>query len=130
MHKIDYKAAHENLLVKISQLKTERYRLNERVTNLNKSLNLSTDTSCRVNFHQIRGDDEQTKSSAAEKFKCKACLLGFSSKGQIDRHRKTKEHKFHEGQMQQMRLQQKAEEQKQSDYNRHAFLMESLRVVK
>ena len=71
--------------------------MNVRVKNLSQSLKMmDKKASMYVNFHQVRGDDEQTKSSAAEKFKCKACLLGFTSKGQIDRHRKTKEHKFHE----------------------------------
>lgn len=69
-------------MVKLSQLKTERYRMSVRVKNLTRSLKLGPNSSPpqMANYSQMRGDDQQTKSSAAEKFKCKACLLGFTSK--------------------------------------------------
>ena len=39
---------------------------------------------------------EERKANVVGKFKCKTCYLGFSNKNQIDRHRKSKEHKQNE----------------------------------
>lgn len=119
-------------MVKLSQLKTERYRMSTRVKNLTQSLKLGGPNSYQqmmANYNLARGDDQQTKASAAEKFKCKACLLGFTSKSQIDRHRKTKEHKFHEGQMQKMRQEHAAKEEKMLADTERAYLMESLKLA-
>ena len=75
-------------------------------------------------------DSEEKKSSVEEKFRCRACFLGFTRKAQILKHRKTKQHKENEAEINQMRQQKLAQEQKdvnEKELVYHSNLLQSFK---